>query len=102
METSPEIPKQTREEAMAQTNELLSHASGWLVLATHTDEDGDLCGGAKFYIDNDVLVDTMIGTALNQPSFGRAVLKAALHISKLINLQTKEQKNNHIRTWTNF
>ena len=85
-----ESGEQSREEAMAETQELLSHADGWAVLAAAQDAAGDLCGGSKLFIEPEALEDVIVAAALNQPEFGRAVVRAAIQISRLINLHADE------------
>lgn len=79
---------------MAETLAMLNDAEGWITLCTATDENGELTGAAKVYVDTDQLTDLMVAVGLNEPTFCRALLKAALHISRLINKRGQETPNN--------
>lgn len=81
-------PKQSREIAMAETLAILDHAEGWVTLCAATDEKGELTGAAKFYADTDLLTDLMVAAGLNELMFGKAIIRAAMHISRLINMHT--------------
>ena len=99
METTNEKKENTnqnREEAMAETQAVLSKADEWVVLATFTDENGDLCGAAKLFADTDNMSDVMINTGLRDIAFGRAILRAALHLSYLINNQELTETNQEL------
>lgn len=98
METTTETkenPYQNREEAMAETQAVLSKADEWAVLATYTDESGDLCGAAKLYANTDNMSDVMINTGLRDIAFGRAILRAALVLSQAINGAAQEAPANN-------
>ena len=73
---------------MADTLAILERAEGWATLCAATDEDGDLTGAAKFYSNTDQLTDLIVAAGLNEPMFGKAVIRAAVQISYLITKQT--------------
>ncbi len=85
METSPEYNEsQSRDEAMAETLNLLEQADGWATLCVATDKNGELTGATKLHADPDQLTALMVGAGLNIPAFGRAILRAAVHLSRMI------------------
>lgn len=90
--------EQAPAEALAEAQEMLKRAEDWVLLTTTLNKDADsdrceLLGSAKFFAGPERLVEMMVATGMNEPTFGRAVLKAALVISRYIRLQEQEQPN---------